>query len=99
MRYWVKVDGLTYEFETLDGYRDRFISADFVEIVAEDATQWYRDEIRREYELIQGDLYPRMVELLGQKDADHFVENWRTMVIVIEKGEMRQGYCRGRRPV
>jgi len=39
-----------------------------------------------------------MVELLGQKDADHFVENWRAMLVVCEKGEMRQGYCRGRRP-
>ena len=48
--------------------------------------------------MIKGDLYPRMVERLGQVDADHFVENWRAMVIVIDKGEMRQGYCRGRRP-
>jgi hypothetical protein len=39
-----------------------------------------------------------MVELLGQSDADHFVEDWRSMVVVIDKGEMRQGYCRGRRP-
>jgi len=39
-----------------------------------------------------------MVERLGQKDADHFVENWRAMLVVCEKGEMRQGYCRGRRP-
>jgi hypothetical protein len=40
-----------------------------------------------------------MVELLGQQDADHFVEDWRAMVVVIDSGEMRQGYCRGRRPV
>jgi hypothetical protein len=38
-----------------------------------------------------------MVELLGQSDADHFVEDWRAMVVVIDKGEMRQGYSRGRR--
>jgi hypothetical protein len=39
-----------------------------------------------------------MVDLLGQQDADHFVENWRAMVVVIESGEMRQGYCRGQKP-
>jgi len=39
-----------------------------------------------------------MVELLGQADADHFVENWRMLVVVIDKGEMRQGYFRGTRP-
>ena len=47
---------------------------------------------------MRGELYPRMVELIGQQDADHFVENWRAMVVVIDKDEMRQGYLRGRRP-
>ena len=32
------------------------------------------------------------------EDADHFVENWRAMVVVLDKNEMRQGYCRARRP-
>jgi len=98
MRNWFKIEGLTYELETLDGFRDQFINSGFAEVVAEDATEWYCDEVRREYELIQGDLFSRMVELLGQQDADHFLENWRAMVVVINKGEMRQGYCRGRRP-
>ncbi len=52
-----------------------------------------------EDELVKGELYPRMVELLGQSDADHFVEDWRAMVVVIENDELHQGYCRGRRPV
>ena len=39
-----------------------------------------------------------MLELLGQEDTDHFVENWRAMVVVIDKDEMCQGYCRGHRP-
>lgn len=99
MRYWIKSEGLTYELETLDGYQHQFINSGFVEVVAEDASAWYRAEARREYEHLRGDLFPRLVELLGQEDADHFVENWRAMVVVIDKGEMRQGYCRGRRPV
>jgi hypothetical protein len=49
--------------------------------------------------MIKGDLYPRMVELLGRDSADHFVEDWRSMVVVCESGEMRQGYCRGRKPL
>jgi len=99
MRQWFKLEGLTYELETFSGYRDLFIDCGFTDVVAEDATDWYRIEARREYELVRGDLFPRMVELLGQEDADHFVENWRAMVVVIDKGEMLQGYCRGRRPV
>ena len=98
MHYWFKVEGLTYELATLHGYRDDFVLAGFVDVVAEDATGWYRDEARREYELVRTKLFPRMVELLGREDADYFVENWRALVVVIDKGEMRQGYCRGRRP-
>jgi len=94
MRYWFKLEGLTYELETSPAYRDQFVQCGFTDVETEEATEWYCNEARREYELIQGDLYPRMVELLGQKDADHYVENWWAMVVVIEKGEMRQGYCR-----
>ena len=98
MHYWFKVEGLTYALETLEGYEQHLLDAGFVAVTTTDASDWYRSEARHEYQLIKGDLYPRMVELLGQSDADHFVEDWRAMVVVIDKGEMLQGYCRGRRP-
>lgn len=98
MHYWFEVEGLTYAFDTLETFGKYFHDAGFVEVSTHDASDWYRAECRREYELIKGELYPQMVELLGQKDADHFVEDWRAMVVVCESGEMRQGYCRGRKP-
>lgn len=98
MLYWFKMEELTYVLQTLDEFGEMYREAGFVDIESGDASDWYRAECRREFELIRGDLYPRMVELLGQKSADHFVENWRAMVVVCESGEMRQGYCRGRRP-
>jgi len=98
MLYWFKMEELTYALETLEGFSKYFSDAGFINVTSEDATAWYRKDARREYDLIKGSLYSRMVELLGQKDADHFVENWRSMVVVIDKGEMRQGYCRGQRP-
>jgi len=63
-----------------------------------DASYWYRAEARREYALIKGELYEPMVGLLGREVADHFVEGWRALVVVCDSGEMRQGYCRGRKP-
>jgi len=98
MRYWMKLEELTYAFQTLDGYRQLLKQAGFDNVEAKDASAWYGEEAQREYELISGDLYEPMVELIGQSDADHFVEDWRAMVIVCQSGEMRQGYCRGRRP-
>jgi len=98
MLYWFKVEGLTYALETLENYGERLRDAGFDDVEITDASSWYQAEARREYELIRGDLYERMVELLGQDDADHFVEDWRAMVVVCDSGEMRQGYCRGHRP-
>jgi hypothetical protein len=98
MLYWIETEGLTYALETLQGFARIFSDTGFVEVSTTDASDWYRLEGRREYELVKGDLYAPMVELLGQEDADHFVENWRAMVVVCESGEMRQGYCRGQRP-
>ena len=59
----------------------------------EDASDWYRREARREYELLAGDGYSSIVDIIGKADADHLVEDWRSMVVVCEKAEMLQGYC------
>lgn len=99
MLYWFKVEGLTYAMETLDSYAALLTEAGFIDIACEDASDWYQQRAHDEYALMTGELYPRMVELLGQADADHFVEDWRAMLVVIDKGEMRQGYSRGRRPL
>ena len=98
MIHWFKMEGLTYALETLEGYGDILRDAGFSNVVTTDASNWYCKEARREYEIIKGELYAEMVALLGQEDADHFVENWRAMVVVCESGEMRQGYFRGSRP-
>jgi phosphoethanolamine N-methyltransferase len=98
MHYWFKLEGLTYALDTLESYGRHLVNAGFVDVTTEDASEWYRQEVQREYELMRGKLYPRMVELIGKDDADYYVENWRAMVIVTAKGEMLQGYCRGRRP-
>lgn len=98
MLYWIETEGLTYALETLQDFDRIFSDIGFVDVSTTDASDWYRLASRREYELVKGDLYAPMVDFLGQKDADYFVENWRAMVVVCESGEMRQGYCRGRRP-
>ncbi len=99
MLYWFEMEGLTYEMVTPEQQSVLLSDAGFEVVISDDATPWYQREARREYELIRGDLYAELVESLGKKDADHFVENWRSMVVVIDKGEMRQVYFRARKPV
>ena len=98
MAYFFKLEGLTYALEKPETYRKLYREADFTDISVVDGSGWYRQRSREEYELIKGELYPRMKELLGQKDADHFVESWRAMAVVCEKGELTQTYFRAHKP-
>lgn len=98
MLYWFEMEGLTYAMLTLEEQAELLRAAGFVDVAAEDASDWYRDEARREYERLRGELKPLMIELIGADEAEHFIENWRAMVVVIDRGEMRQAYCRGRKP-
>jgi hypothetical protein len=80
--------------ETPERHGELLAEAGYRDIRLEDASDWYRREARREYELLAGDGYSTVVELIGRAEADHLVEGWRSMVVVSDKNEMLQGYCR-----
>ena len=94
MLYWFKMEGLTYAMETPLRHGELLAEAGFRDICLEDASDWYRREARREYELLAGDGYSTIVEMIGREEADTLVEAWRALVVVCDKGEMLQGYCR-----
>lgn len=94
MLYFFKMEELTYAMDTIENHRSILQDAGFTNIELKDASSWYRREVRREYELLRGELNPKVVELIGQESADHFVEDWRAMMVVCEKGEMQQVYLR-----
>ena len=98
MRYCFEMEGLSYALETVETYGRLLRAAGFTEVRVSDDTPWYRRQARQEYERMRGELYPRMVELLGRQDADHFVEDWRSMVVVWESGELTQAVCQSRKP-
>ncbi len=98
MLHWFEVEGLTYAMATLEEHGKLLHEAGFEDIELRDASEWYGAEVAREYERMKGPLFPKMVELMGKEDADHFLEDWRAMVEVCQSGEMRQGYYRGRKP-
>lgn len=98
MLYFFKMEGLTYAMDTLEAHGILLAEAGFVEIELEDATDEYRRDALKEYELMKGGLRPKMVELLGVAGAERFIEDWRSMTVVLEKGEMRPGRYRARKP-
>ena len=98
MLYWFKMERLTYDMKTFAEYEALLRDAGFIDIELRDRSDWYRQRVQEEYEQIKSELYPRMVELLGKQEADHFVEDWRAMKVVCVKGDVYQGYYRARKP-
>lgn len=99
MLRWFELEGLTYAMETLEMHGQILAQAGFIDIQLEDASDWYRRECRKEYELLRGPGYAEVVRLIGQADADHLIESWKMMARLCENGEMRQGYCLAAKPV
>lgn len=94
---WFELEGLTYAMETPERHAELLGEVGFTNIEIEDSTKWYRNEAKREYSLLKGALAPEIVTLLGEERADHFVDTWRAMIVVIDKGEMLQVYARGQK--
>jgi phosphoethanolamine N-methyltransferase len=98
LRYFFRMEGLTYNLITLAELGRHLVEGGFEDVTMEDASDWYRGESRREYEWMRGEGRAKAVELIGETQAEHMIEDWRSMVVVCEKGELRQGYTRGRKP-
>lgn len=98
MLYWLKMEGLTYYMETIARHAEILRETGYANVEIRDRSKWYRRQVRIEYDKLRTDLYPRMVELIGRRDADHFVENWRALAVVCEKEELFQVYSRARKP-
>lgn len=99
MRYFYKMEGLTYAMETPAFHRRLLKKLGFAKVTVEEDGGWYRTEAHREHQLLAGELYSRVTELLGREQADHFVENWRAMTVVLDKGEHRPGRWRAQKPL
>ncbi|MEM7224927.1 MAG: methyltransferase domain-containing protein [Pseudomonadota bacterium] len=95
MQYWFELEGLTYAMETLEAHERLLAEAGFTDIQVEDDGGWYARECAAELERMKGPLRAAIVDALGQKDYEHYLENWRVMALVLQKGELRPGYFRG----
>ena len=98
MDYFLELEGLTFNLETLEKYDSMLRDCGFVDVDLADITDSYRIGARDEYERMKGPLNARMRELLGDAKAEHFVENWRQLAFVLDNGELRLGRLRARKP-
>jgi len=98
MRYWFRMEGLTYSMGTLEGYRGLLEAAGFTAVETVDNSSWYCRHCKLEYERMRGALYDTIGHKLGEAARAHFIENWRAMVVVLDQGQLRTGRFRAAKP-
>ena len=91
MIYFIELEGIPYHPTTLAEYGVMLHAAEFDEIKLLDINAWYRDLAKEELARLKGELYDVMTEKLGDTSRDHFLEDWRMLTVVLNKGELRPG--------
>lgn len=99
MLEWIRLEELTFYMDTLDNYASMMRESGFEDVRTSDASDWYVVNARREYEQMTGPLHDQITDLVGDERRDLFFEDWAAMVRVLDSGELRNGYFRGRKPL
>jgi SAM-dependent methyltransferase len=92
MLEYFRLEGITYNMASIEQSVGALRAAGFTEVIARDRNDWYLDLARRELESLAGEWYPLIVERIGAARAEHFVVNWRQLVLVLERGELRPAH-------
>jgi SAM-dependent methyltransferase len=98
MLEYFRLEGITYNMASIAQSRAALQAAGFTDIEIRDRNEWYRDLARRESALLAGEWYPTLLARLGEERARHFVVNWRQLVLVLERGELRPAHLKARNP-
>ncbi|HNB27588.1 MAG TPA: methyltransferase domain-containing protein, partial [Alphaproteobacteria bacterium] len=98
MLYFIELEGIPYHPTTLAEYGVMLHETGFEQVRLEDINAWYRHLARQELARLKGELYGLMTEKLGVAARDHFVEDWRMLTVVLDKGELRPGRLWARKP-
>lgn len=94
MQEFFRLEGIAYNMATLEESAAALKAAGFVDIEIRDRHDWYLPLARRELESMQGPLHALIVREIGQERAGHFIEDWRALVRVLERGELRPGHMK-----
>ena len=97
MLEFFRLEGIAYNMANMAETTAALAAVGFLEIEVRDRNAWYRALARRELAALEGDLRPLVSERIGTERAKHFVNNWRQMVRVLERGELRPAHLKARK--
>jgi SAM-dependent methyltransferase len=98
MMEFFRLEGIAYNMATLDESADALRGAGFDHVEIRDRHDWYLDLAQRELEAMEGSLNALIVQRIGAERARHFIDNWRQLVVVLKRGELRPGHLKAVKP-
>jgi len=98
MLEFFRLEGIAYNMSSMAESTATLARTGFVEIAVRDRNAWYRDLARRELTALEGELRPLVTERIGRERTEHFVNNWRQLVRVLESGELRPAHLKALKP-
>ena len=98
MQRYVAAEGLSFAMASPVRYRRAMEAAGFRDIEIRDRNAWYAATAREELAAIAGPHRARLIELVGQNEADRQTLVWETMLVVLDRGELRPTHLYGMKP-
>ena len=98
MLEFFRLEGIAYNMATLVESAEGLRAAGFDKVEIRDRHGWYLELARRELQAMEGPLHPMIAQRIGFERARHFIDNWRQLVIVLERGELRPGHLKAVKP-
>lgn len=98
MMEYFRLEGIAYNMVTLDQSAAALRRAGFVDVEIRDRNAWYLELARRELAAMEGHLKPALLDRIGPARTQHFLDNWRQLVLVVERGELRPGHLKAAKP-
>jgi phosphoethanolamine N-methyltransferase len=93
-----RLEGIAYNMASLAESTAALRAAGFAEVEGRDRNDWYLALARRELAAMDGPLQPAILAAIGARRTEHFLANWRQLVIVLARGELRPAHLKAVRP-
>jgi ubiquinone/menaquinone biosynthesis C-methylase UbiE len=98
MMEFFRLEGIAYNMASLDESARALRTAGFDAVQIRDRHDWYLDVAQRELADMEGRLNAVIAQRIGPDRARHFVDNWRQLVVVLKRGELRPGHLKAVKP-
>jgi ubiquinone/menaquinone biosynthesis C-methylase UbiE len=94
MLEFFRLEGIAYNMVSLKQSAAALRAAGFLEVEIRDRHSWYLELVKRELIAMEGPLKPVIVSRIGAQKADFFIQDWRQLALVVERGELRPGHIK-----